>query len=117
VNALNSAVRTDLFRYDASSPLRFAVIEQEPQGEAMLARVRYDNGVGGLVSALAVRPTRASKRRGAAGVLLAHGGFEAGKHLFLDQALELGPASRGHSDSPFIVALPAFFATIVSPGS
>jgi hypothetical protein len=72
---LDSAVRRDLFRYDASSPLRFAVIEQEPRGEAMLARVRYDNGVGGLVSALAVRPARASKMRRAAGVLLAHGGF------------------------------------------
>ena len=90
MNALNSAVRTDLFRYDASSPLRFAIIEQEPRGEVVLARVRYDNGVGGLISALAVRPARASKMRRPAGVLLAHGGFEGGKHLFLDQALELG---------------------------
>lgn len=87
---LDSGVRTDLFHYDPHSPLRFAVVEQEPRGELVLARVQYDNGVGGFVSALAVRPARASKVRGAAGVLLAHGGFEGGKHLFLDQALELG---------------------------
>jgi hypothetical protein len=87
---LKSGAPTDLFRYDPSSPLRFAVVEQEPRGELVLARVRYDNGVDGLASALAVRPARASKMRGAAGVVLAHGGFEGGKHLFLDQALELG---------------------------
>jgi hypothetical protein len=30
---------------------------------------------------------------------------------------ERSPASRGHSDSPFIVALPAFIAANVSTGS
>jgi hypothetical protein len=51
VIGLDSGARTDLFRYDPSSPLRFAVVEQGPRGEVVLARVRYDNGVGGLVRA------------------------------------------------------------------
>jgi dipeptidyl aminopeptidase/acylaminoacyl peptidase len=76
-------LRSDLFLYDRNVPLRFSV-----EGEhTSVADVRYDNGEGGAVNALVVRPPDLTGNR--SGVIVAHGGFEGGKHLFLEQAIEL----------------------------
>jgi dienelactone hydrolase len=71
--------------------LRFAVTDEKACGELVVAHVAYDDGSGGLASALVVRP-REARDRPRPGVVLAHGGFEAGKHLFHTQAAELSAA-------------------------
>jgi dienelactone hydrolase len=80
-------VRLDLFAYDdVSASLRFAVSAREERDGLVVEELRYDDGAGGAAQALVVRPL---ERDAAAGVVIAHGGFEGGKHLFLDQAVEL----------------------------
>ncbi len=85
-------VRNDLFQYQWSSPLRFSVRGEEVRGEVTVAEVHYDDGSGGTVNACVVRPVRERAVR-LPGVILAHGGFEGGKHLLLDQAAELSAQS------------------------
>jgi dipeptidyl aminopeptidase/acylaminoacyl peptidase len=86
-----TARQAELFHYARSSPLRFAVTGENACGELVVADVAYDDGSGGLVSALVVRPRKA-RDRPRPGIVVAHGGFEAGKHLFLTQAAELSAA-------------------------
>jgi hypothetical protein len=81
------SVRADLFFYDPSAPLRFSVENDGIVQGVTVAEVHYDDGTGGEVEALAVGSL--SSTSGGRGVVIAHGGFEGGKHLFLEQAVEL----------------------------
>jgi hypothetical protein len=81
-------VRSDLFRYDRSAQLRFSVNDERAEDGATVTDVRYDDGEAGEVDAVVVRPRNLTGKR-LPGVILAHGGFDGGKHLFIEQALEL----------------------------
>ena len=86
-----ATVRTDLFGYDSAAALRFAITRTQRHNDVLVAVVRYDNGTGATVDAYVATP-RSRVDEPLPGVVLAHGGFEPGKHLFLDQAVELSAA-------------------------
>jgi hypothetical protein len=81
-------VRDDLFGYRPLSRRSFCLGGEETRGESTVAEARYDDSLGGVVDALVVSPRDAGAER-LPGVILAHGGFEGGKLLFLEQAVEL----------------------------
>jgi dienelactone hydrolase len=76
------------FGYEAR-PLDYEVLRREVRDGIELSDVRFDDGAGGRAAALVARP---EQPRGA-GVVVAHGGFDPGKHLFADEAVAL--AHRG----------------------
>lgn len=75
------------FDYDAAQPLRVSVVAQDRREGLEVTGLRYDDGAGAVVEAYVVG------RATAAGVVVAHGGAGPGKHLFVEEALEL--ARRG----------------------
>ena len=79
----------DFFAYDASTPLRFSLVEREEREGTPVTEIRFDNGAGGDAEAFVVGEP------GRPGVVVAHGGTGPGKHIFLAEAAEL--ARRGSS--------------------
>ncbi|MCU1489949.1 MAG: hypothetical protein JWM85_1354 [Acidimicrobiaceae bacterium] len=74
--------------YDADRALELNEESCELEVEAVVRSLAYDDGSGGRASALVVTADEASVSP-RAGVILAHGGFEGGKHLFRSQAVRL----------------------------
>lgn len=72
------------FAYDPA-PLDLQVLRREVRDAVELDTVRFDDGAGGDAFAFAARPERPK----GAGVVVAHGGFEPGKHLFVDEVVAL----------------------------
>ena len=83
-------VRHDLFVYASHAPLDLTVEAELTEGPAAVANVSYDGGQGRRVNALIAKPRQADASR--RGVVIAHGGFEGGKHLFRDHAIEMAAA-------------------------
>jgi dienelactone hydrolase len=77
----------DLFEYDASSAIRLHVVGVEHRDGVDVTEIRYDNGTGGEADAFLTEPTHSNAPR--PGVVVAHGGSGPGKHIFLDEAIEL----------------------------
>src|SRR5215203_915753 len=82
-------VRRDLFVYAAETPLDPHVHGEIVEGPATVTHV--DDGAGGRVAAIVAKPLPPDPlpRRG---VVIAHGGFDGGKHLFRDHAIETAAA-------------------------
>jgi hypothetical protein len=76
-----------LFDYEPG-PTRVSVVGVERRDGVEVAEIRFDGGSAGEAAAIVARPP-ASNERARGGVVLAHGGYEGGKHLFAAEAVEL----------------------------
>lgn len=74
----------------AASPVLHVHREERVSSGATISEVSYDAFDGGRIDALIGQP--AMDVRGPRGVVIAHGGFEGGKHLFRDQLLTMASA-------------------------
>jgi dienelactone hydrolase len=74
------------FDYDASADLRLVVDGHEERDGLPVREIRFDNGAGEDAEAYVVGEA-------GPGVVIAHGGFGPGKHIFVGEAVEL--ARRG----------------------
>jgi dienelactone hydrolase len=79
-----------LFDYDASLPLDVRVVGSERRDDAVVTEIRFAAARGGDVAAFVVDAEAAPA--GLPGVVYAHGGSEPGKHVFVEQAVELARA-------------------------
>src|SRR4051812_30101606 len=82
----------DFFDYDSARATDLAVVAATLRDGVTVSELRYRDGGDSRVAALIAEPTSLAKAPVAA-VILAHGGFEGGKRLFLEEAVEL--AQRG----------------------
>jgi len=78
----------DVFAYASSAPTALAVVGTVVRDGVSVSELRYDDGAHGTVSALIAEPA-VGARPVASAVILAHGGFEAGKQILLKEAVEL----------------------------
>lgn len=78
-----------LFEYDRSAPLELITLRHEQREGVEISEVRYANGTGGEAAALLVVPEGVAGGQ-LPGVVYAHGGSAAGKHVLLGEAVELG---------------------------
>jgi hypothetical protein len=81
----------------AGTGLRLDVVGSETQDGVEIEEIRFDDGSGGAAAALVAIPPGGGRVH--AGVVVAHGGYEGGKHIFVPDLVAL--ANRG------IVALAA----------
>ena len=79
-----------LFEYDASQPLDLRAVGSERRDDAVVTEIRFAAARRGEVEAFVVETDGAPPGR--PGVVYAHGGSGPGKHLFVDQAVELARA-------------------------
>jgi cephalosporin-C deacetylase-like acetyl esterase len=80
-----SALTGDLFEYDAARSLDVEVLGGEKREHASLRELRFAAARDGTVSAFLIEPYA----RTPAAVVYAHGGYEPGKHVVVEQGFAL----------------------------